>query len=1250
MTGQQQQQPTSNRDMRYYAPALRNDIRRPPTPELRGPPPPQHNNNLSNRQPTPAPRTSPPHRSPPPQQQMTSVHHRPPQPPPHRGSSEGNGRSGSTQQLSSSHITPPPPTASGRSRQQQQQQPRNSGEHYRHGGGGRSSQKPLPHTSPPQQHPRTHPQQQQQQPHYQQYQQYHQQQLRNRHVQRQGSLNRSRTLSRPDRYRPRPGMVRNTPPPLHGGRGAPMGPPPHRGLPFVSGSGGARNPGTPHPVQPMSNRLQQQLQQQKLQQQREAGLAAPRPIPANMMAGGRRRKQQVEEEEEEEPDVLTSWWAWIAFLVTCCIPGWCMKTCFRKRTKLIQQAWREKMALVMGILLLCGVLIFITYGLTLVLCPESRTNTAFSAVENGERRVAYYKNPRVFGRIYDMDVMKNFFAMKGLNLTNDYENMDLGPIFNGDAKGACPGNVALGPCRLDSPYGGSLVAPDGQCLSVIDLNRFATSTSSIGFDWFDLQPESRSLTGPVVLLGNNVLNLTTYNNNGTAIFGDYVDKVLTDNLGTDISYVLLYEAQGKRMRDCLLARYSAGVMESDTGGCIAAQIIMNIMLAVIVCMIVIRYSMALTFLWFIAGRLVKPGGRSNWLAWRSIKGGNEDPLNHIPGPYAYYNPQNMGGSNSSSTSVSSTNSSAHYRQRNQQHHGTSTPPTIRRPDADIVKTELYTVMLVTCYSEGYEGLRTTMDSLAKTTYSNKHKCFFVVCDGMITGAGESRSTPDIIIDMMDLDPTMREPKSSSYVAIADGERQLNMAKVYAGHYRGVPCVAVIKCGTEEEANKPKAGNRGKRDSQLIIMQFFQRVLFNDRLSELDYEIFWKMTWLMRGVTPDKFELVLMVDADTKVLPDAITYMVAAMANDITIMGLCGETRIANKLASWVSAIQVFEYYISHNYAKAFESLFGIVTCLPGCFSMYRIKAPKNGAWVPILANPDIILEYNQNIVTTLHAKNLLLLGEDRFLSTLMLRTFPRRQMMYVPQARCKTIVPESFKVLLSQRRRWINSTVHNLMELVLVSDLCGIACLSMQFSVFVDLIGTLVLPAAICLTVYLIVNTAISTNPQWQSLALLIAILGLPAVLIAITTFKLVYIMWMMVYLVALPIWNFVLPIYSYWHFDDFSWGATRKVAGEKKDKGHMDAEGKFDSSRLVMKKWEDWEAERTGQKIMPRNRLTLITPHDPIPPPGQSYPPGASPYQPHPSQSSGMLTTPPMFVNRQRYTSPINTPPQLSSTPPPHH
>ncbi|CAJ0834462.1 895_t:CDS:2 [Entrophospora sp. SA101] len=74
-----------------------------------------------------------------------------------------------------------------------------------------------------------------------------------------------------------------------------------------------------------------------------------------------------------------------------------------------------------------------------------------------------------------------------------------------------------------------------------------------------------------------------------------------------------------------------------------------------------------------------------------------------------------------------------------------------------------------------------------------------------------------------------------------------------------------------------------------------------------------------------------VDADTKVYPDSLRILINCMCNDPLIMGLCGETRIANKRDSWVTSIQVFECYISHHVGKGFESVFGGVTCLPGCF-------------------------------------------------------------------------------------------------------------------------------------------------------------------------------------------------------------------------------------------------------------------------------------------------------------------------------
>ncbi|KAF9113168.1 Chitin synthase, class 3 [Mortierella sp. AM989] len=510
---------------------------------------------------------------------------------------------------------------------------------------------------------------------------------------------------------------------------------------------------------------------------------------------------------------------------------------------------------------------------------------------------------------------------------------------------------------------------------------------------------------------------------------------------------------------------------------------------------------------------------------------------------------------------------------------------------------IHTMALVTCYSEGIDGLRTTLDSIATTDYPNSHKLIVVICDGMIIGAGNNMSTPDICLSMMYDDLVPRdEVIAHSYVAIADGTKRHNMAKVYAGFYKfddatvpekklqkRIPMCLIVKVGGPTEQNMPKPGNRGKRDSQIILMSFLQHVMFDERMTSFEYELF-NTLWRVTGVAPDRYEIVLMVDADTKVYPDSLSRMIAAMAHDPEIMGLCGETKIANKTDSWVTMIQVFEYYISHHMSKAFESMFGGVTCLPGCFCMYRIKAPKgpNGYWVPILANPDIVEHYSENVVDTLHKKNLLLLGEDRYLSTLMLRTFPKRKMMFVPQAICKTVVPDTFKILLSQRRRWINSTIHNLMELVLVRDLCGTFCFSMQFVIFMELVGTVVLPAAISFTIYLVtisIYKAISHNESIPDttvpLLLLAAILGLPAVLIVMTSRKMVYVGWMMVYLGSIFVWNFVLPAYAYWHFDDFSWGQTRLVAGEVAGGDHSAKEGQFDSSHIVMKRWGEWERER---------------------------------------------------------------------------
>jgi chitin synthase len=232
----------------------------------------------------------------------------------------------------------------------------------------------------------------------------------------------------------------------------------------------------------------------------------------------------------------------------------------------------------------------------------------------------------------------------------------------------------------------------------------------------------------------------------------------------------------------------------------------------------------------------------------------------------------------------------------------------------------HTLCLVTCYSEGEEGIRTTLDSIAMTDYPNSHKTIVVICDGLIKGKGEQFSTPEIVLRMM-RDPLNHpdDVQAFSYVAVATGSKRHNMAKVYSGFYdygensvfppekqQRVPMMIVVKCGTPAEEGQGKAGNRGKRDSQIILMSFLQKVMFDERMTELEYEMFNGLLHVT-GIPPDFYEVVLCVDADTKVFPDSLTHMISAMVKDPEVMGLCGETKIANKTDSWVSMIQVFEY-------------------------------------------------------------------------------------------------------------------------------------------------------------------------------------------------------------------------------------------------------------------------------------------------------------------------------------------------------
>jgi chitin synthase len=210
--------------------------------------------------------------------------------------------------------------------------------------------------------------------------------------------------------------------------------------------------------------------------------------------------------------------------------------------------------------------------------------------------------------------------------------------------------------------------------------------------------------------------------------------------------------------------------------------------------------------------------------------------------------------------------------------------------------------------------------------------------------------------------------------------------------------------------------------------------------------------------------------------------------------------------------------------------------------MYRIIADDG---TPLLPGDGVLYEYSRNDIETLHEKNLYHLGEDRMLTTLLLKYYPDRSLTFIPEATCWTIVPHTFRILLSQRRRWINSTVHNMFELLKVNTMCGVCCVSMKVVVFIDLIATMILPASYCYAMYLIFLVVVEDLPVSKILLILYGIIMGVQVVVFILRSRWEYVWWFSVYfVVGLPVFYLILPVYSFWNMDDFSWGKTRAVGG----------------------------------------------------------------------------------------------------------
>ncbi|KAI8816343.1 chitin synthase 4 [Fimicolochytrium jonesii] len=822
---------------------------------------------------------------------------------------------------------------------------------------------------------------------------------------------------------------------------------------------------------------------------------------------------KVEEKDRAKPKpalkrqktAARTWWVRFTWFSTWWIPTWCIVKVGRMKSKDVQMAWREKVALCVIILFMCGLMIFFVEFFSKLMCPNAKI---FAPSEVAQHNVLLQSNLFVSwnGHVYDMnnyvakhvDPKYTVLAVAGKDVSPWFPRID--PT-TGAIDAACP-NVT--PFYPGSTGNSTCTAPgytNAYCHKTNAIERSINvyhdsdgiyKVGDLAYSADTVYEHGKSNDAWIIVNGRfydvtEIIKTTSWMISAfDAEFVQYLDYYK----GRDASQVYT-QFQKLGMMKCLENQFFVGVVDDrlSIAACYASQYILLGCTGIMVFILVIKFLAALQL------------------------GSKRQP--------------------------------EHY--------------------------DRFVILQVPCYTEGEDSLRKTIDSLALLEYDDTRKLLLIVADGNVKGAGNDLPTPEIALKLLGVDLNAEKPPPKDYLAIGEGGKAHNRAQVYSGLYRiqarAVPYIVVVKCGKESETNK--AGNRGKRDSQMILMKFLNKVHYQTLMTPLDLEMYHHIKNII-GVHPYLYEYVLMVDADTEVVPDSLNRLISCAVHDGKIMGICGETKIANEKQSWVTMMQVYEYYISHHMAKAFESLFGTVTCLPGCFSMYRIRTPTKK--IPLLASSDIIAEYEENIVDTLHKKNLLSLGEDRFLTTLMLKYFPEYRTKFTADARCYTIVPDSIAILLSQRRRWINSTIHNLFELLFLPHLCGCIIFSMRFVVFLDLFATLIMPATTGYLAYLIYSAVQAKSAPVISLIMLGAAYGLQAIIFIIKR-EYQHIGWMIINILAMPVFSFWLPIYSFWHFDDFSWGSTRRIAGAQGKDTHGGDDELFDPSVIPLVKWDDYEA-----------------------------------------------------------------------------
>jgi len=305
------------------------------------------------------------------------------------------------------------------------------------------------------------------------------------------------------------------------------------------------------------------------------------------------------------------------------------------------------------------------------------------------------------------------------------------------------------------------------------------------------------------------------------------------------------------------------------------------------------------------------------------------------------------------------------------------------------------VSIIPMYSETKEQVEGTIFSII-----DKNKC--INCKNLLCIISDGKKS-----NLIETFTQILLQYDINYISWKNDE---NILSVTYGYINETPCLFLNK-----------KNNMGKRDSLIIGYDIFNipRNNIPDKNILLRNNIRDNISTLF---DIRDFKYMFCTDADSIITENSFNFLIETLEkrNSIACCGLVVTDFSEGQWNFW-TILQNFQYLFGQYVRRNAESLYGKVTCLPGCITMFKVHSIANQA-IEMYSE----LPHKNDLLKTI----VQLLGTDRRLTNSFLFQNIDVYTVFDSRAKCLTIPPNNCYPYITQRRRWGSNSYFNTLYII----------------------------------------------------------------------------------------------------------------------------------------------------------------------------------------------------------------------------